>query len=104
MDSELLMIVASADPFRVVASDRFHQHDDQECVGAEYETREERSERRYREHTEHLLIESAERMDADLLRMDAEDRRYREAHPDPISSESLRIAAEYMAKHAPKEE
>ena len=98
------MAFASASPFRIVARYRFHQHDDQECIGYEHETREERSERLFREHTEELLIQSAEMQDADILRMEEQDRRYREEHPELVSEESLRIAAEYMAKYTPKKE
>jgi len=97
MSRSELMGIGSADPFLVLAArDRRHQHDDQECVGVEYETREEKSERQFREYTEHLLVQSAEMTDADLIQMDKDDRLYRETHTLAPSEEALAAARKYM--------
>jgi hypothetical protein len=93
-----LMLIASADPFKIVARNHRLQHEDAECVGSDFESREERSDRLYREHTESLLVESAEKVAAQEARFDAEDRAWRETHPQEPSAEALQQAREYMAR------
>jgi hypothetical protein len=89
-----LMQIARADQF--LAREHRLAHEDAECAGADYETREERQERQHRERTEDALIASAEFEDAAQGRWDAEDRRWREEHPQPPSEAAMAAARRYM--------
>ena len=94
-----LMRIASAG--QLIAREHHLAHDDAEGIGANYESREERQERQHRERTEDALVAAAELEDAAQGRWDAEDRRWREAHP-VVSEEALKMAREYMASPAVK--
>ena len=92
-----LMRIASGIQF---AREHRLQHEDAEATGADYETLAERIERHDRERNAHAAEMAAELEDAAQGCWDAEDRRWREAHPVAPSEDAIKSAVAYMDRVA----
>ena len=89
--------IARADAFREVAREHRLTHEDAECIGPDYETRQEREERQHRERQEDAITAALELEPIATARWDREDRLWRETHTIEPSAAAIAAARAYMA-------